>query len=143
MDIAQIEKNIKVLREKKCSCSQATLLGIAGASESALPDEKTLSAIASGLRGGIGATRDEGTCGALTAGVVALGLLFPDNNLLSTKLSRQLYEDFKHTFSTVICGKMIESTGQARCTECCLCAGRKVAQLYNQYSTQSTQETTL
>ena len=111
MEIKKVEESIRALREEKQSCSQATLLGIARNCESGrLPDEKTLKAISSGLRGGIGGTRDEGTCGALTAATVALGLLYPDDHIKATKLSRLLYEEFKEKFGTVICGKMTEAT---------------------------------
>ncbi|MDE6558701.1 MAG: C-GCAxxG-C-C family protein [Muribaculaceae bacterium] len=132
MDIKKVEDTICRLRDEKYSCSHATLIGIAECCDSAMPDKTTLSAIASGLRGGIGGTRDEGTCGALTAGVVALGLMMPDDNMKTTKLSRQLYEDFKNHFGTVICGNMTRQTGTAKCTECCVCAARKVAELYNE-----------
>ncbi|MDE6811854.1 MAG: C-GCAxxG-C-C family protein [Muribaculaceae bacterium] len=134
MNINEVEQKIKNLRDQKFSCSHSTLLGLAECYDAELPDQRILSGIVAGLRGGIGGTRDEGTCGALTAGVVALGLMFPHDNLKVTKLSRQLYEDFKNRFGTVICGKMTEKTGTARCTDCCLCAARKVAELYNHNS---------
>lgn len=133
MDINKVEEEIIKLREEKQSCSQATLLGIARTcTDGTMPEEKMLKAMAAGLRGGIGGTRDEGTCGALTAAVVALGLLHPEDNMKSLKLSRQLYEDFKKRFGTVICGNMTRESGTARCTECCVYAGRKVCELCNE-----------
>lgn len=115
------------LRGEGASCSKATLLGIMRALENDFP-ESTLEAIASGLRGGIGATRDEGTCGALTAAVVASGLICGENEKRSLHIAKELYEDFKSERGSVECGHLFRQ-GRMSCNECCLCAGRKAVQL--------------
>ena len=103
--------------KKGMSCSETTTLAMAHALKLPYTDE-TLRAIVVGLRGGIGTTRDEGTCGALTGAVVTMGLANPDNRIRTTRLSRLLYEDFKKEFGTVICGRLEPSP--EHCLHCCL-----------------------
>lgn len=123
---SSIEKNIQELRDNRASCSNATLIGIARAYPDRLPDEFTLAHIASALRGGIGKTFDEGTCGALTGAVVALGLLYADDEIQANVAAKRVYEGFKKHFGTVCCGRITDEHGRKRCTECCLTAGKLV-----------------
>ena len=85
---------ITKLREEGYSCSQATFLGLCRALGSELTD-KQLKALSAGFRGGIGKTYEDGTCGALTAGVMALGLYTPDDNDKGIALAGELFKHFK------------------------------------------------
>lgn len=118
------------LRGEGASCSKATILGIMRALGKDFP-EATLEAIASGLRGGIGGTRDEGSCGALTAAVVASGLVCGEDEKRSLRIAKELYEDFKRERGSVECGHLFRQ-GRMSCNECCLCAGRKAVQLLSE-----------
>ena len=126
----QVKSHIEELRARKYPCAQATLLGIARGTGASMPDEKTLMAITAGLRGGIGRTYNEGTCGALTGATVALGLLFPDDEEKAIALSNELFKGFSQEFGTVICGKITNEYCLKRCTECCIKAGCLAACLY-------------
>lgn len=125
------EKIIQELREKKYSCSRATLQGIADSYGDGMPSEEAIKAIASGLRGGIGRTFDEGTCGALTGAVIGLGLIFNKDENAAAENSKRLYHEFKDHFGTVCCGAITNEHGKKRCNECCRLAGRIVEEIVN------------
>lgn len=131
-----IKKHIEELRDAKASCSEATLIGIARGIDAKMPEEKLLAAIASGLRGGIGGTHSDGTCGALTAGVIALGLLNPGDGAKATRLSRILFNEFKERFGAVECNKIAKNGNRSNCSECCLKAGECVGRLNSESKDQ-------
>ena len=122
------KEEILKLRDEGKSCSQATLIGICRAA-GLKADEHWLSAIAAGFRGGIGGTHDEGTCGALSGAVLAMGLLSEGDGNLAAKQSRQLYKAFKQQQGAVACKMILGKNGAKNCTECCLCAGTEAAKL--------------
>ena len=119
---------ITKLREEGYSCSQATFLGLCRALGSELTD-KQLKALSAGFRGGIGKTYEDGTCGALTAGVMALGMYTPDDNDKGIALAGELFKHFKDTYGTVKCGDIVEQFQFTRCTGCCLCIAQKAVEL--------------
>ena len=119
---------ITKLREEGYSCSQATFLGLCRALGSELTD-KQLKALSAGFRGGIGKTYEDGTCGALTAGVMALGMYTPDDNDKGIALASELFHHFKDTYGTVKCGDIVGQFQFTRCTGCCLCIARKAVEL--------------
>ena len=121
-----VKNNIQELRNKKYSCSQATLLGLNKVFGSNFSDEQ-LKAVSVGFLGGIGRTFNEGTCGALSGGTIALGIFLP--NKRATTLTKDLFNHFKKDRGTVICGNMVKKTGFHNCTECCLIVGTKVSEL--------------
>lgn len=125
-----IKKTVEEYRETK-SCSQATLMGLCENADCKLSKEQ-LSLLASGFSGGIGGTFDEGTCGALTGAVMALGLLEDDEDKIKEH-SKILFELFKDKYSSVECG-VISKHGKDKspCVECCLVASEEVAILLNQ-----------
>lgn len=66
-----VEEKIRQYRVFK-SCSQSTLMGLCEVVNHPMSQAR-LYALASGFSGGIGGTFDEGTCGALTGALIALG----------------------------------------------------------------------
>lgn len=124
----KVRIEIARLREQNYSCSQATLLGICKALGSSLTEQQIM-ALSAGFRGGIGRSYNEGTCGALSVGVMALGMYLPDKNEKTIALSKELFDHFKQANGTVICGNIVQRHGFSRCTGCCLCIGNKVAEL--------------
>lgn len=132
----KVKQNIADLRAKGYPCSQATLLGIMRGVNAPIPDERILMAISSGLRGGIGSTHGEGTCGALTGAVVALGLMFPDDNRKAAALSKELFNGFQNEFGSVMCNRIVDENGRKRCNECCLKAGSLAAAVYERETSQ-------
>ena len=128
--MGKVEEAILEFRKQKYSCSQATLLGIKRGLEADMPADAVLSAASVGLRGGIGRTMDEGTCGALTGAVIALGLLYPESPEKAVEMSKIIYNDFKETFGSVECGKITGENGKKLCNQCCLQAGCAVEKCF-------------
>ncbi|MFK2517051.1 C-GCAxxG-C-C family protein [Bacteroides fragilis] len=116
------------LREQNYSCSQATMLGICRALGSSLTEEQIM-ALSAGFRGGIGRSYNEGTCGALSAGIMVLGMFLPEENEKTIALSKELFDHFKKEYKTVICGNIVQKHGFSRCTGCCFHIGDKVEEL--------------
>lgn len=132
----KVRVGITRLREQNYSCSQATLLGICKALGSSLTEQQIM-AFSAGFRGGIGRSYNEGTCGALSAGIMALGMYLPDENEKTIALAKELFDHFKQENGTVICGNIVQQHGFSRCTGCCLCIGNKVAELLQREKTQA------
>lgn len=126
--IDKTEEEIRRLRAQNYSCSQATFLGICSVFGSRLTRQQQMD-LAAGFRGGIGRSYNEGTCGALSAGIMALGCCLPEENEKAIALSKEMFDHFKRKHGTVICGNIVQKYCYSRCTCCCLCAGTKAAEL--------------
>ncbi len=109
------------------NCAQATLLGLCSVVETALGEEEII-ALASGLGGGMGSTYAEGTCGALTAGVIFLGLHY-NKSARTIEKSRELYNHFKNTYGSPQCAKVIEMARGHECLGCCITVIDKIAEI--------------
>ena len=129
-----VKDNITELREHKTPCAQATLLGISRGIKYKWPAEDLLTAITQGLNGGIGGTFGEGTCGAVTASAIALGLLFKHDPAKTPILVREMFHDFLERFGTVQCGKILKDHDFSICTQCCIHAGNCVERIYKRES---------
>ena len=117
--------NIRELRNDY-SCSQSTLVGLLSGADCKLSQEELL-ILGSGFSGGIGGTIDEGTCGALTGAVIAMGLLSDDK---VTLLAKSLFNDFKQEYSSVRCDIICKNgEDKSPCVECCVFAAEKVMDL--------------
>ena len=139
----KVNQAIAQLREEGYSCSQATLLGLCRTLGGNLT-EAQIKAISSGLRGGIGRTFEDGTCGALTAGVMALGLYTASSDdEKAVALSKELFEHFKKTYGTVKCGDIVGKFKFTKCTGCCLCMGEKIVELLQRENIQLPQAPTV
>ena len=73
-------------------------------------EDGTACKMASGLCGGFGDKK--GTCGALTGGIIALGLI-PEEKLPKTqrKLAAKLSKRFKKRHDSLICGELLQQKG--------------------------------
>lgn len=121
----KISNEIRSLRENK-SCSQSTLIGLCNNFNCKLNQEE-LEILGSGFSGGIGGTFDEGTCGAVTGAIIALGLLEKDPEKVK-QYSKELFEKFKNEYTSVRCD-IISKKGKDKtpCVECCVYAANIVA----------------
>ena len=131
LDANLVKEKIEEYR-KDYSCSQATLMGICDVA--GMPTEE-LALLAKGFSGGIGGTFSEGTCGAVTGAVMALGLLGADENLLGAdekqiiSASKKLFNEFKDEYESVTCGYISkDGDDKSPCVEVCLFAGEKVCE---------------
>lgn len=140
--IKKVNEAITKLREEGYSCSQATLMGISRVLGSELT-ESQLKAMSAGFRGGIGKTYEDGTCGALTAGVMALGLYTSNDNNKGMALAGELFKHFKNTYGTVKCGDIVGKFKFTKCTGCCLCMGEKVVELLQRENIKLPQASTV
>lgn len=131
-----VGKEILELRKQAYSCSEATLVGVSRIYGCNIATENVLRACAVGLRGGIGKTMDEGSCGALTGAVMAIGLAKSDNPAMAATLSGELYRSFKKQFGTVSCGRITDANGKKLCNECCIFAARESIRLLNEHKNQ-------
>lgn len=126
IDILKGEEEARTLRLAGTSCSETTVLAVSHAAGCSLDDE-TLRSLAVGFRGGIGATFDEGTCGALSGAVMAVGLAMGTDRKRATMAAKEMYGKFKEHFGTVCCGK--QNRGRDHCLNCCLIATRNALEI--------------
>ena len=124
LDSNEVVKKIEEYR-KDYSCSQATLMGICDVA--GMPTEE-LALLAKGFSGGIGGTFSEGTCGAVTGAVMALGLLGADEKQIISA-SKKLFNEFKDKYESVTCGYISkDGDDKSPCVEVCVFAGEKVCE---------------
>ena len=124
LDSKEVVKKIEEYREDY-SCSQATLMGICEIA--GMPTEE-LALLAKGFSGGIGGTFSEGTCGAVTGAVMALGFLGADEKQIASA-SKKLFNEFKDEYGSVTCGYISkDGDDKSPCVEVCLFAGEKVCE---------------
>ena len=124
LDSNEVVKKIEEYR-KDYSCSQVTLMGICDVA--GMPTEE-LALLAKGFSGGIGGTFSEGTCGAVTGAVMALGFLGADEKQIISA-SKKLFNEFKDKYESVTCGYITkDGDDKSPCVEVCLFAGEKVCE---------------
>ena len=128
IDVQKGEEEARALRLAGTSCSETTVLAVSHAAGCVLDDE-TLRSLAVGFRGGIGATFDEGTCGALSGAIMASGLAMGSVRKGATRAAKEMYGRFKDHFGTVSCGK--QNRGRDHCLNCCLVATRNALEILN------------
>ena len=103
------------------NCSQSVFGAFSGAFG---VDAGLARKLASGLGGGIGRTRE--TCGAVTGGVLALGLKFgPDKNDVYPVVQK-FCERFKSIAGSVVCRELLSGTG----ADCGGAAAERTAEYY-------------
>ena len=122
-----VEEKIRQYRVFK-SCSQSTLMGLCEVANHPMSQAR-LCALASGFSGGIGGTFDEGTCGALTGALIALGFL-EDDEIKIKMDAKKLYDAFKKEYGSVQCG-IISKNGEDKspCVDCCVYAANEAIKL--------------
>ena len=127
LDAKLVEEKVRHYRDFK-SCSQSTLMGLLEVANHPMSQAR-LCALASGFSGGIGGTFDEGTCGALTGALMALGFLENDETKIKTD-AKKLYDAFKEEYVSPQCG-VISKNGDDKspCVDCCVFAANEVIKL--------------
>ena len=127
IDTQEVLKKIEMYRGVK-TCSQAILTAfceVAG-----LPTDN-LDKISVGFTGGIGVTFDEGTCGAVTSVVLALGFVCDDETQI-TLISNKVFNEFKEKYGTVNCGPLSDhGSNKLQCINVCLFAAETACNCLN------------
>lgn len=127
----EISKKIIEYRDKGKSCSQSVLIATCTNQDVPL-NEKELLSLAKGFSGGIGGTFDEGTCGALTGAILALGLLLPEDEEKNIVTSKQLLKFFKEKYGTLQCTKLTDGgKDKSHCNDYCVFVGETFSNLSN------------
>ena len=126
----EIKTKIQDYRNNKKSCSQSVLTGIS--LNKTKFTEKELLSLGKGFSGGIGGTFDEGTCGALTGAIIALGLLLPEDETKNAVISKQLLKFFQEKYNTIQCCKLTNNgEDKSKCDEYCQFVGENFSKLMN------------
>ncbi len=126
----EIKTKIQDYRDNKKSCSQSVLTGIC--SNQTKFTEKELMSLGKGFSGGIGGTFDEGTCGALTGAIIALGLLLSDDESKNVVVSKQLLKFFQEKYGTIQCCKLTDNgEDKSKCDEYCQFVGENFTKIMN------------
>ncbi|MDO5848554.1 MAG: C-GCAxxG-C-C family protein [Methanobrevibacter sp.] len=127
MDKKLIDKDIETFKETH-NCAQSTTIGILKNTDCKMSEEE-IAILSSGFGGGIGSTFTDGTCGAITGTVIALGLTNDDAGKVQ-EMSKIIFESFKEKFSSVQCGTLTEGgLNKRHCIEYCKFAGELFADL--------------
>ncbi len=105
---------------KQHNCAESVFLAINEVFKGGLAPE-TAARIATGLGGGLGATG--GTCGALTGGVLAIGLIAGTDPAVSRRkkiypLAAALQERFLQRFGTICCRELTRDSTVERRIHC-------------------------
>ncbi len=120
-----IDSQIMMRRKARYNCAAATLCGILAAVGNEVDDD-TLKHLCAGFAGGIGKTHAEGTCGALTGAVFALGLLSEGDDNKTARFSAELFNGFREKLGSTACRDLKSREKLTPCDLCCLTAGRLV-----------------
>lgn len=133
----------------KANCAERVFLALRAITETEIPPEAVC--LLTGLGGGVGGAR-EGTCGAITGGVAALGLIHgrehpPKGDRLWTyEVCRDFVSRFQTAFGATICGGLVgdllreatpeaEEQRKARCRQYTLAAVRMCLDTLDRYGT--------
>ena len=107
-------------------------LGVPQGAQGPLFTEKQLRGMSDSFSGGIGHTFGEGTCGALTGAIMALGYYASGDKKHHQEMAAKVFEALKKQEGTVKCGDIYGKYHFDRCDGCNLCAIQKVIEvLYN------------
>ncbi|MBD3407338.1 MAG: hypothetical protein GF411_14570 [Candidatus Lokiarchaeota archaeon] len=98
----------KLMAERKAQCAQAIFATYGPLLSSGEIDYDMCLKIASAFGGGINLTGN--VCGALTGGLMALGLKFGGSPLEHdmSEVSTKLLEDFKTTHGSILCRELVD-----------------------------------
>lgn len=126
--LAEAQRQIDQRKGKHYGCSAVSLTAIASTLGSAFT-EKQLRSISEGFSGGVGHEFSQGTCGALTGALMALGFYASGDKEKHLRLAREVYEEFKQQEGTVSCGDIYGQHRFDHCNGCNLCAVKKVVEV--------------
>ena len=119
--IQSISKRARELFDsKQHNCAESVFMALNEALDGGLAPE-TAKRIATGLGGGLGATG--GTCGALTGGVLAIGLIAESDDAIARKktiypLAAGLQTRFRERFGSIDCRDLTRDMDDERRKHC-------------------------
>lgn len=127
-----LKAEVKLQLEKRYGqhygCSALSLTSIAATLGSPL-SEQQLRSISDSFSGGIGQKFSEGTCGALSGAITALGFYASGDKAKHLKLAAEVYDEFKKQQGSITCGDIYGKYHFDHCDGCILCAVQKVIEV--------------
>lgn len=126
--IAEAQRQISARQGQHYGCSAISLTAIAG-TLGTIFSEQQLRSMSDSFSGGIGHEFSQGTCGALTGAIMALGFYASGDKKKHLRLAREVYEELKKQEGTVVCGEIYGQHHFDHCDGCNLCAVKKVVEI--------------
>ena len=127
-----LKAEVKLQLEKRYGqhygCSALSLTSIAATLGSPL-SEQQLRSISDSFSGGIGQKFSEGTCGAFSGAITALGFYASGDKAKHLKLAAEVYDEFKKQQGSITCGDIYGKYHFDHCDGCILCAVQKVIEV--------------
>ncbi len=113
MKLKQLEHNAIAFFESGYNCAEAVSQAIIEAFSDATPED--IPRVASAFGGGIGGSREE-ACGALTGGIIAIGLIMgrslpQEDNTAAKEAAKAYREKFQQLSGATQCGALLEKFG--------------------------------
>ena len=113
---------------KHYGCSAVSLTAVAATLGTDFTEQQ-LRSMSDAFAGGIGHQLSEGTCGALSGAIMALGFYASGNKEKHAKMAAEVYEEFKKQQGSVVCGDIYGKFKFKHCNGCMLCAVEKVIEV--------------
>lgn len=128
---AEVKRQLESRYGQHYGCAALSLTAVASTLGTTF-SEQQLRNIADGFSGGIGHKFSEGTCGALSGAILALGMYASGDKPHHQRLAAEVYDAFQKQEGTVKCGDIYGKYHFDRCDGCNLCSIQKVIEvLYN------------
>ena len=129
---AEARQQLKLRFGQHDGCSSLSLTAICATLGGTTYSEKQLRGLSDSFSGGIGHTFSEGTCGALTGAIMALGMYASGDKKMHQQMASKVFEALKKQEGTVKCGDIYGKYRFDHCDGCNLCVIEKVIEvLYN------------
>lgn len=125
---AEVKQQLEKRYGQHYGCSALSLTAIAATLGSPL-SEQQLRSISDSFSGGIGQKFCEGTCGALSGAITALGFYASGDKAKHLKLAAEVYDEFKKQQGSITCGEIYGKYHFDHCDGCILCAVQKVIEV--------------
>lgn len=125
---AEVKQQLEKRYGQHYGCSALSLTSIAATLGSPL-SEQQLRSMSDSFSGGIGHKFGEGTCGALTGAIVALGFYASGDKEKHLQLAAEVYDEFKKQQGSIVCGDIYGKHRFSHCDGCILCAVQKVIEV--------------
>lgn len=125
---AEAERQLQSRFGQHYGCSALSLTSIVATLGSPFTEQQ-LRSMSDSFSGGIGHEFSQGTCGALSGAIMALGFYASGDKKKHLRLAAEVYETFKKQEGTVQCGDIYGPNGFSRCDGCNRCAIQKVIEI--------------
>ena len=125
---AEAIRQIAARQGKHYGCSAISLTSIAATLGSVFT-EKQLRSMSESFSGGIGHKFSQGTCGALSGAIMALGFYAHGDKEKHQRLASEVYDELKKHEGSVVCGEIYGKFHFGHCNGCIGCVVSKVLEI--------------